>query len=63
MNQLNPSSSVETLVDKYGWYAVTRLDGNPDLAGVAADARTMNNDLDQAYNNPDVNVRELTRPR
>ncbi len=49
MNQLNPTSSIETLVDAYGWYAVTRLDGNPDLAPVAAEARRVNNDLDQAH--------------
>ena len=49
MNQLNPNSSFETLVDGYGWYAVTRLDGNPELAAVAAEARNMNNDLDQAH--------------
>jgi len=48
MNQLNPTSSFETLVDQYGWYAVTRLDGNPDLAAVAADARSNNSDLEQA---------------
>jgi hypothetical protein len=51
MNQLNPNASVETLVDGYGWYAVTRLDGNPDLAEVAAEARSISNDLDQAQNN------------
>ncbi len=48
MNQLSPVWSVETLVDVYGWYAVTRLDGNPDLEAVAADARGMNSDLEQA---------------
>lgn len=51
MNQLSPSSSFETLVDVYGWYAVTRLDGNPDLATVAADARSMNSDLEASYDN------------
>ncbi len=51
MNQLSPTSSVETLVDGYGWYAVTRLDGNPDLAAVAAEARSMNSDLDQSHDN------------
>ncbi len=51
MNQLSPTSSVETLVDGYGWYAVTRLDGNPDLAAVAAEARRMNSDLDQSHAN------------
>jgi len=49
MNQLNPTSSFETLVDGYGWYAVTRLDGNPDLAAIAAEARSVNNDLEQAH--------------
>jgi len=49
MNQLNPRSSFETLVDGYGWYAVTRLDGDPELAAVAADARNINNDLEQTY--------------
>jgi hypothetical protein len=57
MNQLSPTSSVETLVDGYGWYAVTRLDGNPALAAVAAEARSMNSDLDQSH----VNFRSVAR--
>jgi len=51
MNQLSPSSSAETLVDGYGWYTVTRLEGNPALAAVAAEARSMNSDLDESQAN------------
>ncbi len=57
MNQLSPVWSVETLVDVYGWYAVTRLDGNPNLAAVAADARSMNSDLEQSQ----VDFRSVAR--
>jgi hypothetical protein len=57
LNQLSPTSSVETLVDAYGWYAVTRLDGNPALAAAATEARSMIGDLDQSH----VNFRSVAR--
>ena len=45
MKQLSPSFSAPTLSDKYGAYLTAGLDGNPNLAEVAAAARDVVSDL------------------